>query len=64
MDDEDDISGSDADVSDESSDTSSNKDEDDTVEKVFIKWVAPGGPADQAGLMEGMLLLKKIVYIT
>ena len=53
MEDDDDISGSDADVSNESSDTSSNKDEDDTVEKVFIKWLAPGGPADQAGLMEG-----------
>ena len=58
---EDDISGSDADISGESSDTSSNKDEDETVDKVFIKWLAPGGPADQAGLMKGILPLKPIV---
>ncbi|CAB4033944.1 ---NA---, partial [Paramuricea clavata] len=51
--DEDDISGSDADVSGESSDTSSNKDEDDTVEKMFIKCLVPGGAAYQAGLMKG-----------
>jgi hypothetical protein len=56
MDDEDDVSGSDADVSGESSDTSSNKDEDDTVDKMFIKWLAPGGSADQAGLMKGIYL--------
>jgi hypothetical protein len=58
--DEDDISGSDADVSGESSDTSSNKDEDDTVEKMFIKCLVPGGAAYQAGLMKGILGLKKI----
>ncbi|XP_028398970.1 rho GTPase-activating protein 21-like isoform X2 [Dendronephthya gigantea] len=51
--DECDVSGSDADISGESSDTSSNKDEDDKVDKVFVKWVAPGGPASQAGLMKG-----------
>ena len=51
--DDDDISGSDVDASDESSDTSSNNNEDDTVNKVFIKWVAPGGPADQADLAKG-----------
>ena len=57
---EDDISGSEADVSGDSSDTSSNKDEDDTVDKMFIKWVVPDGSADQAGLMKGIFLLKKL----
>jgi hypothetical protein len=59
---EDDISGSDADVSGNSSDTSSNKDEDDTVDKMFIKWLVPDGSADQAGLMKGMVLLKRCMY--
>lgn len=52
----DDINGSDADISGESSDASSNKDEDDKVNKVFVKWVAPGGSAGQAGLMKGNIL--------
>lgn len=52
--DDEDISGSDADISGESSDAYSNKGDDDTVDKVFIKWVAPGGPADEAGLIKGI----------
>ncbi|XP_046847163.1 uncharacterized protein LOC124440779 isoform X2 [Xenia sp. Carnegie-2017] len=53
-DDDEDFSGSDGDLSVGSSGTSSSSNKEDLViDKAFLKWIAPGGSADQAGFMKG-----------